>query len=1206
MALTKPRFGQIDTTITAINDAVTILNAASDSANVDVGFIVNRSFNTVPNVAIYWSEAGNAFTTSWTTASGYTSGNIDSIGLANLAIGHMTVTGHIVPTTNVTYDLGSATNRFRTLYISGNTIDFGGATITANSQAFSFNTDSAGSLFTVESQVGGSLANFDKVVITDTTVSTSTTTGALIVTGGIGSSGNVVAVNLIGQDFRYSNGVSLISTISSAVDNAIANTPAISEINANVTAANAAIITANTGMKSYVDGQISTVSSAITTANTNLKSYVDDRDAVLTSNAATQASAITTLDANLGAVTNNITTLFSNAATQATSLNSVNANVGAYQIWANARIQTLDANLGTATTNITTLFSNAAGQANQITGANTAIVTANTGMKSYVDGQITSVNNSITTANNAVVSYVNTLNSAMVANITAANTAIITNAYSNAKVASYLPVYSGSIGGTLTTVSQPNITSLGTLNSLSVTGNVVVGGVLQVNGSLSMSANKITDLGTPTNSTDATNKQYVDEVAAGLKAAPAVEAATTTNLTATYNNGTSGVGATLTATSNGAFPAIDGITVATTTPGQNGILVKNQSTAAHNGRYNLTQVGNAGTPWILTRCAVCDQASEIPGSYVFVKAGTTQSSTGWVAYVSSPSSFVVGTDSITYFQFSGAGTYTAGTGLTLTGTQFSVNASQTQITGLGTIATGTWAATDVGLAHGGTNASLTAVNGGVVYSTASALAIGSAGTSGQILTSAGAAAPTWTNQNTLAVNTAATWATARTLTIGSTGKSVNGSANVSWSLAEIGADNASNLVTGTLPDARLTGTYTNFTHRLDGSNTIFTLPSPGSTNTAARTVYGLAEYRSSASAQVGAIVIIAPNTTSTVMHQFEIQGLLYNQNIVRLTVQGYRTTGAWSDLRKISFGTVDVQTRWGVTPDGKNCLILGDVGTSWSYPHFSVVRAMFSHTNANDGYSSGWTVAVVTDLSTYTNVSADIPDSTLVGSVSGSAASLTTARAINGTNFNGTAAITTANWGTARTINGVSVNGSTNYTLEPYVERDDTTNATRYLTFVDDATAAHKRLNMDIDLSYNPNTNVLSTTATSARYADLAEKYTSDLVYVAGTVVVFGGTAEITISTVSHDTRIAGVISTNPAYLMNSTSAGLPVALTGRIPCQVQGPVNKGTVLVSSSIPGVAMALDNSRYVPGCVIGKALEAIATDEIKTIEVVVGRF
>lgn len=131
--------------------------------------------------------------------------------------------------------------------------------------------------------------------------------------------------------------------------------------------------------------------------------------------------------------------------------------------------------------------------------------------------------------------------------------------------------------------------------------------------------------------------------------------------------------------------------------------------------------------------------------------------------------------------------------------------------------------------------------------------------------------------------------------------------------------------------------------------------------------------------------------------------------------------------------------------------------------------------------------------------------------------------------------------------------------------------------------------------------------ASSAKYADLAELYTPDAVYQPATVVVFGGTEEVTISTESHDTRVAGVVSTNPAYLMNSELAGgVAVAFTGRVPCQVQGPVTKGSLLVTSDIPGVAQKLDNTKYLPGCVIGKALANIDNNEIATIEVAVGRF
>ena len=135
--------------------------------------------------------------------------------------------------------------------------------------------------------------------------------------------------------------------------------------------------------------------------------------------------------------------------------------------------------------------------------------------------------------------------------------------------------------------------------------------------------------------------------------------------------------------------------------------------------------------------------------------------------------------------------------------------------------------------------------------------------------------------------------------------------------------------------------------------------------------------------------------------------------------------------------------------------------------------------------------------------------------------------------------------------------------------------------------------------------NTVFAKATSAQYADLAEVYTSDKHYVPGTVVVFGGSKEVTISETSHDTRVAGVVSTNPAYLMNDTVDGVAVALQGRVPCRVLGPISKGDRIVSSHIAGVGCALSNERYQPGCIIGKALEDVTSNDLATIEVVVGR-
>jgi len=124
--------------------------------------------------------------------------------------------------------------------------------------------------------------------------------------------------------------------------------------------------------------------------------------------------------------------------------------------------------------------------------------------------------------------------------------------------------------------------------------------------------------------------------------------------------------------------------------------------------------------------------------------------------------------------------------------------------------------------------------------------------------------------------------------------------------------------------------------------------------------------------------------------------------------------------------------------------------------------------------------------------------------------------------------------------------------------------------------------------------------ATTAQYADLAEIYVADENIEPGTVVSFGGSAEVTRCLIDMDTRVAGVVSTNPAYLMNSNADGIPVALQGRVPCKVSGTIKKGDMLVADG-KGGARAEENPKI--GSVIGKALEDSEGDAV--IEVVVGR-
>lgn len=131
---------------------------------------------------------------------------------------------------------------------------------------------------------------------------------------------------------------------------------------------------------------------------------------------------------------------------------------------------------------------------------------------------------------------------------------------------------------------------------------------------------------------------------------------------------------------------------------------------------------------------------------------------------------------------------------------------------------------------------------------------------------------------------------------------------------------------------------------------------------------------------------------------------------------------------------------------------------------------------------------------------------------------------------------------------------------------------------------------IDSGIKYNPSTKILTTVASSALYADLAERYEADANYELGTVLIIGGEKEVTVTTTFADTRVAGIVSKNPAYMMNSeagTDETHPyIALKGRVPCKVTGQINKGDLIVTSSTPGYGCS---SNYaMGGAIIGKAI------------------
>jgi hypothetical protein len=166
----------------------------------------------------------------------------------------------------------------------------------------------------------------------------------------------------------------------------------------------------------------------------------------------------------------------------------------------------------------------------------------------------------------------------------------------------------------------------------------------------------------PTSNTDIVNKQYADAIASGIHFHEAVALATTAALPAnTYNNGTSGVGATLTANANGALSIDSTLTVVSER-----VLIKNEVAGANNGVYVVTQVGSAGTPYILTRSSDMDSVGTgvdqiDEGDFFLVTSGVANLNTAWVQQTPPP--ITIGTTTILFQQFSAPITYTAGTGL---------------------------------------------------------------------------------------------------------------------------------------------------------------------------------------------------------------------------------------------------------------------------------------------------------------------------------------------------------------------------------------------------------------------------------------------------------------------------------------------------------------------------------------------------------------
>ena len=268
------------------------------------------------------------------------------------------------------------------------------------------------------------------------------------------------------------------------------------------------------------------------------------------------------------------------------------------------------------------------------------------------------------------------------------------------------------------------------------------------------------------------------------------------------------------------------------------------------------------------------------------------------------------------------------------------------------------------------------------------------------------------------------------------------------------------------------------------------------------------------------------------------------------------------------------------------------------------------------------TVNATTLNGTNTILSGDIDASTgTIDTLDGTTATFTTGNitTVNGTTLNGTNAVLSgdidASTGTIDTLDGTTATFTTGNITTVNATLLNGTNAvlTANVNAVNLIASGLASLSSITKTGTNgvgnigsaDNTfNTVFAKATSSLYADVSEKYLADAAYESGTVLSFGGDAEVTLAN-EGDTRIAGVVTTNPSYIMNSGLTGdnvITVALLGRVPCKVIGPITKGSMLISGG-NGYAVACATPSI--GTVIGKALEHFNGRRTGIIEVVVGK-